>query len=197
MQPDFDKAKALEEHRQFLMDKIKRSKKLITTIDKTILHLRGEEIMKLEEIFEGFTEEKQQHYVDYLEKQGVNRQIIEQTVLKTKDWSKNDWLTHKMAADKVHTDLIAAIKNGSILDFGKSVLTKLWSEEQDISSDSTLETICKELGLSFADLKKDADNEDIKSVYLSNSKDAISKGVFGAPSFIIDNELFWGQGPDF
>ena len=116
MQPDFDKAKALEEHRQFLMDKIKRSKKLITTIDKTILHLRGEEIMKLEEIFEGFTEEKQQHYVDYLEKQGVNRQIIEQTVLKTKDWSKNDWLTHKMAADKVHTDLIAAIKNGSAMD---------------------------------------------------------------------------------
>lgn len=88
---------------------------------------------------------------------------------------------------------IAAIKNGLSLDFGKSVLTKLWSEEQDISSDSTLETICKELGLSFADLKKDADNEDIKSVYLSNSKDAISKGVFGAPSFIIDNELFWGQ----
>jgi len=49
---------------------------------------------------------------------------------------------------------IATIKNGLSLDFGKSVLTKLWSEEQDISSDSTLETISKELGLSFADLKK-------------------------------------------
>ncbi len=88
---------------------------------------------------------------------------------------------------------IAAIKNGPSLDFGKSVLAKLWSEEQDISSDSTLETICKDLGMSFADLKKDAENEAINSVYLSNSKEAIRKGVFGAPSFIINNELFWGQ----
>ena len=29
--------------------------------------------------------------------------------------------------------------------------------------------------------------------YASNSQEAIDKGVFGAPSFIIDNELFWGQ----
>ena len=47
--------------------------------------------------------------------------------------------------------------------------------------------------MDFADLKKDAENEAINSIYLSNSKEAISKGVFGAPSFIIDNELFWGQ----
>jgi DNA-binding transcriptional MerR regulator len=112
LQPDFDKVKALEEHRQFLTEHIKRTKILITTIDKTLLHLRGEEMMKLEAIFEGFTEEKQQHYVDYLEKKGVNRQIIEQSKLKTKHWNKNDWLAHKKAADKVHTDLIAAINNG-------------------------------------------------------------------------------------
>jgi len=88
---------------------------------------------------------------------------------------------------------IASIKNGLSLDFGKAVLTKLWSDEQDISSDLTLETICKELGLAFVDLKKDADNEAAKSIYLLNSKEAISKGVFGAPSFIMDNDLFWGQ----
>ena len=42
-------------------------------------------------------------------------------------------------------------------------------------------------------LKKQADSDEIKNIYASNSHEAIDKGVFGAPSFIIDNELFWGQ----
>jgi len=88
---------------------------------------------------------------------------------------------------------IAAIHNGLNLDFGKEVLTKLWSEEQDISLDYTLEEVCKNLNLDFSSIKKDSEKDDIKQAYLMNSEDAIKKGVFGAPSFILENELFWGQ----
>jgi 2-hydroxychromene-2-carboxylate isomerase len=88
---------------------------------------------------------------------------------------------------------IATIQNGLNLDFGKAVLTKLWSEEQDISLDSTLEKICKNLNLDFSGIKKASEKDDIKQAYLLNSEEAIKKGVFGAPSFILENELFWGQ----
>jgi 2-hydroxychromene-2-carboxylate isomerase len=88
---------------------------------------------------------------------------------------------------------IATIQNGLNLDFGKAVLTKLWSEEQDISLDSTLEEICKNLNLDFSGIKKASEKDDIKQAYLLNSEEAIKKGVFGAPSFILENELFWGQ----
>jgi hypothetical protein len=37
---------------------------------------------------------------------------------------------------------IAAIKAGISIDFGKEVLTKVWSDEQDISQDSVLEDVC-------------------------------------------------------
>ena len=88
---------------------------------------------------------------------------------------------------------IATIENGQSLNFGKEVLTKLWADEQDISQDVVLENICKKLNINFSELKKQAETEEIKNIYLSNSQEAIDKGVFGAPSFILDNELFWGQ----
>ncbi len=88
---------------------------------------------------------------------------------------------------------IVTIMNGQNLNFGKEVLTKLWADEQDISQDAVLEDICKKLDINFNELKKQADSDEIKNIYASNSQEAIDKGVFGAPSFIIDNELFWGQ----
>jgi 2-hydroxychromene-2-carboxylate isomerase len=88
---------------------------------------------------------------------------------------------------------IATIVNRQSLNFGKEVLTKLWADEQDISQDLVLESICKKLNINFSELKKQAETEEIKNIYLSNSQEAIDKGVFGAPSFILDNELFWGQ----
>ena len=88
---------------------------------------------------------------------------------------------------------IATVVNGLSLNFGKEVLTKLWAEEQDISQDTVLENICNKLNINFSELKTQAETEEIKNIYLSNSQEAINKGVFGAPSFILDNELFWGQ----
>ena len=88
---------------------------------------------------------------------------------------------------------IATIENGQSLNFGKEVLTKLWADEQDISEETVLENICNKLNINFSELKKQAETEEIKNIYLSNSQEAIDKGVFGAPSFILDDELFWGQ----
>lgn len=58
----FDKIEALESHKKVLKNDLDRIKNLIKTIDKTIAHLRGKETMKLEEIFNGFTTEKQELY---------------------------------------------------------------------------------------------------------------------------------------
>ena len=88
---------------------------------------------------------------------------------------------------------IASIKAGLSIDFGKEVLTKLWSEEKDTSQDSVLEEVCSKFKLNFNEIKTLANSEEVKGIYLSNSNDAIAKGVFGAPSFIMNNELFWGQ----
>ena len=88
---------------------------------------------------------------------------------------------------------IASIKKGIRLDFGHEVLSNLWSEEQDIAENSVLEKICNKFNLNFNEMNIFANSEDIKNQYLANSNEAISKDVFGAPFFILENELYWGQ----
>jgi len=53
-QNDFDNIKALYAHRKVLEEDIFRKKSLITTIDKTIQHLRGKQVMNDEELYYGF-----------------------------------------------------------------------------------------------------------------------------------------------
>jgi DNA-binding transcriptional MerR regulator len=60
--PDFDLVSALQTHRHTMQGKIKRLQTLIQTVDTTILHLIGEIDMSDENIFEGFSKEKQQQY---------------------------------------------------------------------------------------------------------------------------------------
>lgn len=109
-QDDFDQLEALKLHKKTLEARIDQQKQLIDTIDKTILHLEGKEEMMLETIFDGFTKEKQQLYENYLQERGVEQNILEQSKKKTKNWSKEDWLRYKEAADQVHRDLIKAIE---------------------------------------------------------------------------------------
>lgn len=109
--PDFDKAAALESHRKTLENNLNQTKVLIETVDKTIAHLRGKEPMKLEEIFQGFNAEKQKMYEDFLVDSGVDERLLQESKNKTKNWSKERWLEHKRDADKVHADLVEAIKH--------------------------------------------------------------------------------------
>lgn len=51
---DFNKIDALISHKQVLVESLDRTKKLIKTIDQTILHLRGKITMRDEELFVGF-----------------------------------------------------------------------------------------------------------------------------------------------
>jgi DNA-binding transcriptional MerR regulator/quercetin dioxygenase-like cupin family protein len=52
---DFEKVSALQSHREVLRENLARTRTLIETIDKTIKHLKGDEKMKSEEMFAGFS----------------------------------------------------------------------------------------------------------------------------------------------
>lgn len=88
---------------------------------------------------------------------------------------------------------LAAIKDGNRLTFGKECLRYLWVKEKNISDLLVLEEICKKLNLDFQKIQELANSEEITKIYLENSKDAIKNDVFGAPTYVFENEMFWGQ----
>ena len=89
--------------------------------------------------------------------------------------------------------VIAACKKGDKLRFGKMCLEYIWSLEKDISDYKILEEICEKLKLNFEEIKNLALSDEIDLKYKKNSKDAIDQNVFGAPSYVFKNEIFWGQ----
>ena len=38
-----------------------------------------------------------------------------------------------------------------------------------------------------------ANTPDARATYVANTQEAIDRGVFGAPTYALDDELFWGQ----
>jgi 2-hydroxychromene-2-carboxylate isomerase len=67
----------------------------------------------------------------------------------------------------------------------------LWCEERDIADEATLRTLAEGLGLEAGALSARAPQ--MSARYAELTKEAIDRGVFGAPSYVIDGEIFWGQ----
>jgi len=74
-----------------------------------------------------------------------------------------------------------------------AVLRACWAEERNVADAETLGAICKEQGMNAAALAAAAQSEAVKSEYEGNTQEAIARNVFGAPSYVIAGEIFWGQ----
>jgi 2-hydroxychromene-2-carboxylate isomerase len=68
----------------------------------------------------------------------------------------------------------------------------LWEQERDIADAATMEAIAAECGLPGS-LAARAQAPEIAAKYAALTQEAISRGVFGAPTYVVDDELFWGQ----
>jgi 2-hydroxychromene-2-carboxylate isomerase len=69
----------------------------------------------------------------------------------------------------------------------------VWAEERNIADPATLVAIADEQGLDGQDLLTAAGDPAVAAAYQANTEAAIAAGVFGAPTFVIGEELFWGQ----
>jgi len=56
-----------------------------------------------------------------------------------------------------------------------------------------LTAIANENGMDGAALLKATDGAAVQAEYQTNTEEAIARGVFGAPTYVFDDEMFWGQ----
>jgi carboxymethylenebutenolidase len=74
-----------------------------------------------------------------------------------------------------------------------AVLAALWEEEKNTADPATLHEIVASCGLDAASVIKASEAPNMAEKRESYTQYAIEQGVFGAPSFVIDREIFWGQ----
>ena len=75
----------------------------------------------------------------------------------------------------------------------KKVMWTEWAEGQDIGQPEVLEKIAEEVGLAATDVRDALDSGEYAERLANNWAHAQSLGVIGVPSFVIGEEIFWGN----
>jgi len=99
-----------------------------------------------------------------------------------------------VASDFAARAIVAAKQSGG--DPGilaNALLRAVWAEERDVSDRATVAAICGECGLDGTALAAAADGEAARTEFDTNTAEAIERQVFGAPSYIYRDQLYWGQ----
>lgn len=100
-----------------------------------------------------------------------------------------------VAADDAARLIIAVdLHDGSdaAMHITDAVLRAVWVEERNIADEAVLAALLKERELPARRLE-DAHSQAVSVRYEANTARAIDAGVFGAPSYVVDGEIFWGQ----
>ena len=88
--------------------------------------------------------------------------------------------------------LIAQKENKTSLYIDK-FFDACWKDDLNLNDQKIVDEILKELNFKLETFKLKISEHKIKDELKKRTRDAFSKGVFGAPSFIINNKMFWGQ----
>jgi 2-hydroxychromene-2-carboxylate isomerase len=88
---------------------------------------------------------------------------------------------------------ILGLDKGWGTDYIRLTYKKWFQEGKEPAIDPSISEICKELGLNKDEIISEAKSEIFEKKYISNTDSARKKKVFGSPSFIVENEIFWGD----
>jgi 2-hydroxychromene-2-carboxylate isomerase len=70
----------------------------------------------------------------------------------------------------------------------KRIFDSLWMSGANATDPARFQALCGELDVDPAELAA----EEIKASLRKNTQEAAARGVFGVPSFAVDDEVFWG-----
>lgn len=107
---DFDKVSALNLHKKVLLQNIERTQKLVSTINKTISHLKGKITMKNEEFYYGFDSEKQKNHEQYLVQKGiVTQDFLDECNQKINSWNDEEKNAFIHDCERIYNSLVEAM----------------------------------------------------------------------------------------
>ena len=135
-----------------------------------------------------------------LPKRAPQRQAYRLVELKrTSDWlglPMNLQPTYFPAAGDDAARLIIAVDlalgSSTALDIAGRIGAATWAQQRNIADPAVLAELLAEAGLP-PKLLADASGPEVLQRYAAYTQQAVDAGVFGAPSYVIAGEIFWGQ----
>ena len=88
---------------------------------------------------------------------------------------------------------ILGMEEGWGIDYVTLTYRRWFQEGKEPATEPNISEICSELKLEKDKIILKANSDELEKEYLVNTDSARKNKIFGSPSFIVNNEIFWGD----
>ena len=88
---------------------------------------------------------------------------------------------------------ILGLEEGWGIDYVRLTYKRWFQEGKEPAVDPNISEICNELKIDKNKVIEKTNSDKIEKEYLANTESARKNKIFGSPSFIVGNEIFWGD----
>lgn len=88
---------------------------------------------------------------------------------------------------------IAMQKEGRLAPYADAVFRAMWVEPQNLNDPQVVGAVLAKAGFEPKQMLAAVEAQDVKDELRKNTEEAVSRGVFGAPTFFVGDRMFFGQ----
>ena len=74
-----------------------------------------------------------------------------------------------------------------------AIFTAIWVEARNLNEPDVIGQVLSDAGLNPAELMNRIGQQTVKDQLIANTEEAVNRGVFGAPTFFVGEQMFFGQ----
>jgi 2-hydroxychromene-2-carboxylate isomerase len=99
-----------------------------------------------------------------------------------------------MDATRANRAVIAVMESGgNPADLIGRMLKGVWADELNLADEAVISRVLTEARFDAQAILAASHSDAVTAIYNQNGQDAIAADVFGAPGYVLDGEVFWGQ----
>jgi 2-hydroxychromene-2-carboxylate isomerase len=88
---------------------------------------------------------------------------------------------------------VAALHTDYFDTYLDAIFSAIWVESKNMGDLDIVAEVLTDANLNTAAILTSTQDSEVKTALITNTEKAVEKGLFGAPTMFVDNEMFFGQ----
>ena len=88
---------------------------------------------------------------------------------------------------------IVAQGDGNLMPYVDAVFHHMWEAPKKMDDPAVIRAALEESGLDAARILARIQDQDVKDALLKNTEASVARGTFGAPTFFVGDEMYFGK----
>ena len=77
--------------------------------------------------------------------------------------------------------------------FIDKIFDSIWRDGLNMNDQNIIDKVLKNMNINPKTFFLRASSQNLKNILKKETQDSYEKGIFGAPSFLVNKKIFWGQ----